>query len=161
MIKQAALAAAFLSFVPASAQNATEIASVQTGQDCQGCNLFQADLSYLNLPNIDLSGSRLRQSNLSLSTLNGADLSNSDLSISNLFGARLTSADLSNANLERAVMVGAYLGGVDFSGARLTRLNLSGAELETAKGLSQRQLDTACGDESTKLPANLRIPLCN
>ena len=50
----------------AHAQDASQIARVQSGQSCPGCNLFQADLSYLDLPGIDVSGSRLRQASLAL-----------------------------------------------------------------------------------------------
>jgi len=32
--------------------------------------------------------------------------------------------------------------------------------MDRAVGLTQRQLDQACGDETTRLPAGLRIPRC-
>lgn len=144
----------------AFAQDQTEVTRAQNGKDCQSCNLFQADMAYRDVPGVNLSGSRLRQANLSLTTLNNADLSKANLSIANLFGARLTSANLTKANLERATLVGAYLGSANMTGAILTGANLSGAELETALGLKQLQLNTACGDAATKLPAGLTIPTC-
>ena len=144
----------------ALAQNATQISSVQSGHDCSGCNLFQADLSYRNLEGLDLSGSRLRQADLSLSTMNGTDFSGTDLSVTNLFAGRFTSASFRNANLRQSVMVGGYFGSADFTGADLEGANLSGAELDTAKGLTQAQLDKTCGDEATLLPGALRIPSC-
>lgn len=143
-----------------SAQDAAQIARVQAGQSCPGCNLFQADLAYRDLPDIDLSGSRLRQANLALATMNRTRFDNADLSIANLFGARFTSASFRNADLSRANLVGAYFGSADMTGANLAGATLSGAELVTARGLTQAQLNTACGDASTQLPAGLRIPPC-
>lgn len=155
-----ALALIVLSPVAAQAQDASQIARVQSGQSCTGCNLFQADLAYRDLPRIDVSGSRLRQANLSLATMNGARFNNANLSVANLFGARFTGASFRNADLTRAVMVGAYFGSADFTGAVLTGATLSGAEMATVRGLTQSQLNTACGDEATELPAGLRIAAC-
>ena len=134
----------------AHAQDAAEIARVQSGHDCPRCNLFQADLSYLDLPGIDVSGARLRQASLALATMNGAHFDGTDLSVANMFGGRFTSASFRNANLTRANLVGAYLHSAD----------LSGAELGTTRNLTQAQLNTACGDASTELPAGLHIPFC-
>ena len=162
MLKQiAALSlAASLFALPVMAQNASEIGKVQQGKSCPNCNLFQADLSYRNLPGINVSGARLRQADLSLVTLNGANLSDANLSIANLFGARLSGANLADANLENATLVGAYLGGANLRGAKLHGANLSGAEMALAKGLTQGQLNQACGDNSTQLPRGLTIPPC-
>lgn len=155
-----ALGLALGAFAPAGAQNASEIARVQAGQSCTGCNLFQADLAYRDLPGIDVSRSRLRQANLSLATMNRAHFDRADLSIANLFGARFTGASFRHADLSRVIAVGTYFGGADLSGARLDGAILSGAELETARGLTQAQLNTACGDRYTRLPHGLTIPPC-
>jgi len=161
MKRLAILAATLMILTPSAlAQSAGEIARVQSGASCTGCNLFQADLSYRDLPNVNLSGSRLRQANLSLVTMNGANLRGADLSVADLFGGRFTGASFAHANLRDANLVGAYFGSTDFSGAGLVGAILSGAEMETARGLTQEQLDTACGDQETRLPAGLRIPVC-
>jgi uncharacterized protein YjbI with pentapeptide repeats len=80
--------------------------------------------------------------------------------VANLFGARFTRASFRHADLSRAIAVGAYFGSANLSGARLDGANLSGAELETARGLTQAQLNTACGDRYTRLPRGLTIPAC-
>ena len=144
-----------------NAQDVSQISRVQSGQSCTGCNLFQAELAYLDLPGIDVSGSRLRQANLALSTMNHARFDNANLSIANLFGGRFTGASFRNADLSRANLVGAYFGSADLTGANLDGATLSGAEMATARGLTQAQLDRACGDASTELPAGLHIPHCN
>ncbi|WP_417470189.1 pentapeptide repeat-containing protein [Maricaulis sp.] len=144
----------------ANAQDAAQIARVQAGQSCPGCNLFQAELSYRDLPDIDLSGSRLRQANLALATMNRTRFDNANLSVANMFGARFSRASFRNADLSHAVLVGTYFGGADLSGANLAGANISGAEMALAVGLTQTQLNQACGDASTELPAGLRVRPC-
>ena len=145
---------------PAIAQDASEIALVQSGQSCPRCNLFQADLAYMDLSDIDVSGARLRQSDMQLSTFDDWNLSGANISVANLFGARFNRADFTSASLERATLVGAYFGSSTFTKANLSGANLSGADLSIAKGLTQQQLDTACGDPSTRLPAGLSVRAC-
>lgn len=145
---------------PAMAQNAAQIESVKKGKSCAGCNLFQADLDYEDISHKNFSKSRLRQSDMSLSTADYTNFAGADLSITNMYGLRATGANFSGANLERAAMVGGYFNGANFAGANLTAADLSGAELKTAKGLTQAQLNKACGDQTTFLPKGLRIPAC-
>jgi hypothetical protein len=57
--------------------------------------------------------------------------------------ARLNRANLGRAKLQTADLSGAYL---------------DGADLSTAVGLSQEQLDSAIGDENTKIPEGLTRP---
>ncbi|WP_421791431.1 pentapeptide repeat-containing protein [Hyphobacterium sp.] len=161
-MKRPALIFALLASLTASAaaQNSGSISRVQSGASCSGCNLFQADLSYRDMPRVNLSGSRLRQANLSLATMNGANFGGADLSTANLFGGRFTGASFVQSNLQNANLVGAYFGSADFSGANLSGAILSGAEMERVRGLTQRQLDAACGDSQTRLPYGLRIPVC-
>lgn len=144
----------------ALAQDASQIARVQAGQSCPGCNLFQAELGYRDLPDLDLSGSRLRQANLALATMNRTKFDNANMSVANLFGARFTRASFRHVDFTNAILVGAYFGGANLTGAQLSGANISGAEMETAIGLTQAQLNSACGDASTQLPAGLRVPPC-
>lgn len=144
----------------AHAQDAGQIARVQAGQSCPGCNLFQAELAYLDLPDVDVSGARLRQANLALVTMNRANFNGANLSVANLFGGRFTGASFRNADLSRANLVGAHFGSADLTGANLAGATLSGAELAGARGLTQAQLSTACGDRATSLPAGLSLPDC-
>jgi uncharacterized protein YjbI with pentapeptide repeats len=88
------------------------------------------------------------QPDLSLADLSGADLRKANLSRAVLRGANLSGADLSGANLS-----GAALGLADLSGA-----NLSGTVLSEAEDLTQEQLEEANGDESTRLPSDLKPP---
>ncbi|MCH2458980.1 MAG: pentapeptide repeat-containing protein [Henriciella sp.] len=161
MLKHFLIAFAFAALaLPSTAQKAGAIAKGLNGQSCPGCNLFQADLAYLDIANINVSGARLRQSDMQLSTFDNWNLRGTNLSVTNMFGVRFNSSNFSDANLESATLVGGYFGSSNFSGARLAGANLSGADLHLARGLTQAQLSQACGDQATRLPAGLSIPRC-
>jgi uncharacterized protein YjbI with pentapeptide repeats len=149
-----------LSAAPALAQNAAQIARVQAGASCAHCNLFQADLGNQVIKNRDFAGSRLRQADFSLSVFNYSNLSGTDLRDVNAYGALFSGANLRGADLTNASFVGAYLEGANLRGAKLGGANFSGAEMDRAVGLTQSQLNRACGDEKTRLPRGLRIPVC-
>jgi uncharacterized protein YjbI with pentapeptide repeats len=145
---------------PAFAQNAGQIANVRAGANCPRCNLFQADLSGKGLKGRNLSGARLRQADLSLAEMNGVSFAGGDLRDVNFYGGVFGRASFAGANLTNASLVGAYLQGANFRGATLTGANLSGAEMDRAVGLTQPQLNRACGDPSTSLPRGLSVPSC-
>lgn len=144
----------------ANAQNAGQISAVRNGANCPRCNLFQADLSNLELKNKNLAGARLRQADFSAAVMNHTSFAGGDLRDVNAYGAVLTGVSFARADLTNASFVGAYLQGANFSGARLSGVNFSGAEMNRAVGLSQGQLNGACGDDSTLLPRGLSIPRC-
>lgn len=145
---------------PALAQNAGQIARVQQGRSCAGCNLFQADLSGLEAGGLNLSRSRLRQADLSLSVMNRTNFSGADLRDVEAYGAVFGGANFSGADLTNASFVGTHLVGASFSGANLSGADFSGAEMEGARGLTQARLNRACGDAATRLPRGLSIPAC-
>lgn len=148
------------SALPAQAQNASQIARVQSGASCSGCNLFQADLAGFERSGLNLSQSRLRQADLSLSVMNRTRFRGADLRDVEAYGGVFSSSDFSGANLTNASFVGTWLRSARFSGANLAGTNLSGADLSGATGLTQAQLNRACGDAATQLPGRLSIPQC-
>lgn len=135
-------------------------ARVRGGAACANCDLFQIDLSYQAIVGRDFSGARLRQSELQVVTADRADFHGANMSLANLFGGRFSHANFSDVNLAGATLVGGYYGGARFGGAVLTRANLSGSDLSLASGLTQAQLNTACGDATTALPSGLTVPAC-
>jgi uncharacterized protein YjbI with pentapeptide repeats len=156
----AAIGAAAVAVSPADAQNAGQIDRAREGASCPHCNLFQADFSNLDMKGRDFTGSRLRQADFSAAIMNRTSFAGGDLRDVNAFGAVLTGVNFAGANLTNATFVGAYLEGANFRGANLTGVNFSGAELGHATGLTQGQLSGACGDETTLLPAGLRLRAC-
>ena len=108
----------------------------------KGANLFRAHFEGAWMPNINLEDSKLQEiylerANLSNAQLQGANLSNAQLQGANLSNAQLQGANLSNASLEGASLVGTHLEGID---------------LTNTKGLEQKQIESAFGSLSTKLP---------
>jgi hypothetical protein len=92
----------------------------------------------------------LRFANLTGSRLYAADMIGADLRRANLFSANLTGANLSEAKLADAKLYGAKLTDADLNGAnltnaKLTKAKLTDADLGNVKGLTQAQLDRACG----------------
>jgi uncharacterized protein YjbI with pentapeptide repeats len=130
--------------------------------DLRYADLSMANLTEANLLGADLRGARLYAAILIASDLSQAQLLAADLSGADLSAALLINADLSSANLNEAELVAADLSGArlfetDLSDADLSDADLSGADLSAARGLTQKQLDEAWGDERTKLPEGLTI----
>lgn len=146
--------------VAASAQNSGHISSAKRGANCPGCNLFQANFSGIEVSGRSYARARFRQADLSLTVMNRTNFARADLRDVNAYGAVFSSSNFAGADLTHASFVGAYLAGANLSGARLDGTNFSGAELGQARGLTQGQLNRACGDEATELPRGLQIPRC-
>ena len=146
----------------------------------KGASLRNANLSYANAPFAFLAKARLSRANLQGANLAFANLQEANLTSANLQGANLWNANLQGADLFRANLEGAKLSRADLEGARLSRANLQeadlayanlqgaklgganlqGAKLWGATGVTQEQLDVACGNENTELPEGLTIKPC-
>lgn len=86
-----------------------------------------------------------------------------DRSGADLVGAHLAEADLRAADLRGALLVGADLAGADLRsacllGTDLRGARLHGADLRGALLLTPSQLESAAGDQATRLPAHLGAP---
>jgi uncharacterized protein YjbI with pentapeptide repeats len=144
----------------AVARKATAQRLIDGEKSCTGCDIFQVDLSYQELTGRDLSGARIRQADLSLSTFDHTKFVGADMSIVNAFGIKAEDADFSNVNFADAVLVGGWFGRSHFAGAKFDNANISGSDFSSAIGLSQSQLNTACGDSETRLPKGLTVVAC-
>ena len=107
---------------------------------------------------IDLHGANIVWAHLAKS-----DFYRSNLRDTNLIGADLTGADLYKANLtdtylHRTNLTGAHLDFANLTGANLSRTTLTSAKLIFAFGLTQAQIDSADGNEQTKLPPGIHRP---
>ena len=114
-----------------------------SGARLVGADLTKAELARANLASTDLSGANMEKAEFQRATLEGATLT----------GANLTGADLARTNLAKA-----KLGGARMAQARLFLTRLEGVDLSGALGLSQSQLDSACGNSQTRLPTGLKAP---
>jgi uncharacterized protein YjbI with pentapeptide repeats len=130
----------------APAYDAAAVARIHAGiVDCPSCNLQGADLN----------NTCVKAKNLSGANFDGASAVLMCMSYANFSNATFRGTDLSGANLAHA-----DLDGADLTGAVLGITSLKGTDLTKAKGLTQKQLDSACGDADTRVPAGLTVHLC-
>jgi uncharacterized protein YjbI with pentapeptide repeats len=108
----------------------------------------------------DFSDADLSHAKLMDSKCAGADFGGAVLSYSNASSGEFTNANFTQAELEHALFLTANLAGANFHQARVRGANFSGADLRRARGLTQQQISTACGDARTRLPSGLTIPRC-
>jgi len=133
------------------------------GADLSGANLSKARGNRADFGNAILKGADLTKAEMLRADLSGADLSDAVMQKAELgrafFGeAVLDGADMRRAEIARAVFKGASLVGSDLTGAYTYLTHFEATDLSKAKGLEQQQLDVACGDAETKLPAGLEAP---
>lgn len=154
MIRLAAAGFAFAAFaVTAAYGQGTQdayldaVASIKAGKhDCPHCNLAGADLTNQCVKEGNLAGANFDRAKLVLACM----------SFANFKGATFRGADLSGANLAHA-----DLDSADMTGALLTIASIKGTDLTRVRGLTQKQLDVACGDADTKVPTGLTVEICN
>jgi uncharacterized protein YjbI with pentapeptide repeats len=124
-----------------------KVASIKAGSpNCPHCVLAGADLTNQCVKGGNLQGADLDHAKLVLACMSNANFRNATFR-----GAALSGANLARSNLDGADLTGAVLVSTSFKGTDLTR----------ARGLTQAQLDTACGDAGTKTPAGMTVRTCN
>lgn len=123
------------------------------GADLEGAELFEARLEDANLAGAHLSDAELKQAYLMSARLEGAELMSADLE-----GAHLEYADLSHTRLYSAYLARADLAYANLSDAHLNSAHLEGADLRYANYLTQEQVNSAHGDETTQLPPGIIEP---
>ena len=137
-ILAAALLLALAGFpaAPTLAANPAAVAKIHGGiVDCVGCNLSGADLTNTCVKEHDLHGA-------------------------NFDGANATLMCMSFSNFTNTSFRGTELSGANMAGAKTSITSFLGTDLTKVKGLTQKQLDVACGDAKTKLPPGLRVHTC-
>ncbi|MGE0741849.1 MAG: pentapeptide repeat-containing protein [Hyphomonadaceae bacterium] len=165
----AAWASQAFAFWPFSDPTRLPLAPVYAGV-CEECDLSGRILTGARMSNAvfnraDFSGAVLARADATNSEFEAADFSEADLS-----GAKLVDAHCPRANFEGATMESADARGADFTSAAFARADvtdmnfdradLSGADLRHVRGLTQSQLDEACGDARTRLPRGMRVERC-
>jgi uncharacterized protein YjbI with pentapeptide repeats len=140
------LALAGFPATPSLAANPAAVAKIHGGiVDCVGCNLSGADLTNTCVKEHDLHGANFDGANATLMCMSFANFTN----------ASFRGTELSGANL-----AGAKMDGADLTGAKTSITSFLGTDLTKVKGLTQAQLNVACGDAKTKLPPGLKVHTC-
>jgi uncharacterized protein YjbI with pentapeptide repeats len=123
-------------------------------------DLHGAKLEGAHLQRVDLNEAYLWGANLDNAHLEGAQFMHSHLEGAQFSNSHLQGVDLRWAHLDEAVFSDTQLNGALMHGAHLDGTSLDGADLTLAQGLTQKQLDSAIGDTTTKLPPGLVMPDC-
>ena len=119
--------------------------------DLSGAMLQDADLSGVDFSNAKLHGTNFRRANLSKANFQYATATKAWFESANLSGAGFLRADLTGARLVAAELNDAHFLDADLTNANMDGANLSGVKFseggfQTAKGLTQAQLDQSRAD---------------
>jgi len=173
-----AVSLAVFAAAPVRAFDKADLARFLATGSCPGCDLADAWLD--PAPEVvraaaggDLSGADLRGAMILFDpsgfNMRGADLRETRAFYTAFDGTDLTGAVLSGLQTYGTLFDGAILRGADLSdtgfdasfiGADLTGADLSGASFSALASFTAEQLAVACGDDSTTLPLDVRLPPC-
>jgi len=134
------------------------------GSNAEKANFTRIEGYRTNFQSVSASGAsfvsaELQRADFSNAMLDAADFQKAELGRANFAGATVSGANFGRANLSRVNLNQAkFDGALDLTGAFLFLTRLEGVDLTQAKGLQQWQIDQACGDDATKLPAGLQVP---
>ena len=121
-------------------------------------NLYKAQLWQANLYGAQLQGANLDESYLLNANLEQANLEHARLKRANLRKVNLSFASLKRAYLKEAKLEKAVLYKTNLKNATIKGAYLHGADFSKSIGLTQKMINKAHGDRSTKLPRNLIKP---
>ncbi len=148
----------------ANLEKAKLIRTALSEASLQGANLtkveaYRSDFSASDATNAKFINAEMQRTKFANTKLDGTDFTKAELGRADFEGATLNGSKFSLTNLSRARFGGAKIGGpVDFTSAFLLLTRIEGVDLSTATGLDQKQIDIACGDSKTRLPAGLTAP---
>jgi uncharacterized protein YjbI with pentapeptide repeats len=144
-------------FVKAGLGRAMLDNSKAEGTNFEKAQGFRTSFAKADLKGASFAKSEMQRADFTGAVLTGADFTKSELGRAVFVEAELTGTRFGLANLARADFRGAkFEGTLDFSQAYLYRTRLEGLDLSKATGLEQWQVDLACGDERTILPAGIK-----
>lgn len=148
----------------ANFEKATLVRAWFTGAQADKANFSKIEAYRSGFDNVSaqgasFAGAELQRASFKGAKLDGANFEKAELGRASFANAALTGTNFSLANLSRADFKGATIGGpMAFDSAFMFLTRIEGLDLSAATGLVQAQVDLACGDEKTKLPAGLSMP---
>lgn len=151
-----------------------------TGADMRGAVLNSAKLAdaifagarlqEINGTGADLRRALMHGANLQGAIMIGANFEDAELTIARLENADLSTGNFEGAILDRANLQGAVMNGANFKDARFSNADIAGASfrdarfpganLQSVKGFEEADFEGACGSLSTRLPPDMRLPMC-
>lgn len=117
-----------------------------------GTDLRSTRFLHCNLRFADFKRAKLCNAWMAFCDLSEVDMSRADLSYSTCCYSTFDRADLTRANMTQAALTGSTFIETDLAHARLNGAYLEGANLSTAKGLNEAELDNVHWDKWTLWP---------
>ena len=148
----------------ANFEKATLIRSSLAGSKAEKTNFnrvegYRTVFSEISAPGASFVSAELQRADFTGADLTGVDFEKAELGRANFTDAVITGGRFSMANLARAQLQAAkFEGPLALDGAFLFLTHIEGMDLSQATGLQQWQIEQACGDQNTKLPADLKAP---
>lgn len=120
---------------------------------------YRSNFAKVAASGANFAGAELQRANFAGATLKDVSFEKAELGRVVFDGATLADVRFSYANLSRAILNKAVLQGtLSFNGAFMFLTRIEDTDLSAATGLEQEQVDMACGNAGTKLPAGLSAP---
>jgi uncharacterized protein YjbI with pentapeptide repeats len=114
----------------------------------------------VDCPNCQLQGANLMNTCVKTKDLHGANFDGANATLMCMSFANFKGASFRGTNLDAANLSSARLDGADLTGASTHITSFLGTDLTRVKGLTQAQLDVACSDARTKVPAGFKVHVC-
>jgi len=124
-------------------------------------NLSHSSMRQANLHRAELARGVFRDNDFQSADLTGASADSVDFTRSNFDRARLDNVNLKGATLDAGQFTGVRFGFANFENASVNKTNFSDADLTHVVGLTQGQLDMACGNMNTRLPDGMSLAYCD
>ncbi|PCI05887.1 MAG: hypothetical protein COB78_04745 [Hyphomicrobiales bacterium] len=138
---------------------ATMAGSTATSANFEHVQSYRTNFENTNFTNASFGKAELQRANFSGADLTGANFSKADLGRANFDGAILKDNNFERANLSRVDFSKAKLSGkFQIKNAYLLQTNIESVDFSGAVGLEQWQVNMACGNDDTVLPAGLSQP---
>jgi uncharacterized protein YjbI with pentapeptide repeats len=120
---------------------------------------YRTDFSHMDAQGAVFTSAEVQRSNFQDANLTNVDFTKAELGRAQFHDADISGSRFSFANLARADFRGAtFTTPIDFNGAFLFLTRIESLDLSNSSGLSQWQLNMACGDARTELPSGLTRP---
>lgn len=148
----------------ANLEKATLVRASLAGSNAKGVRFnrieaYRTDFSRMDAQNAVFASAEMQRSNFQDAKLTNVDFTKAELGRAQFHNADISGSRFSFANLARADFRGAtFIAPIDFDRAFFFLTRIEGIDLSGSTGLSQWQLNMACGDTSTKLPSGLKRP---
>ncbi len=123
-------------------------------------NLVSSNFILADLHKADLTGGNFTNSNFTKARLKSTDAMGAIFVNANFTKAKLDRGDFTGSDFSGAKFIGTKFGDAEVKDANFAGADFSGAEMAELSGLTQSQLDSACGSKETQLPKDFSLKIC-